>query len=114
GVERVKDRVGAPVELERLDAKAPAQLVIEDPRRLEPLSLEEEFGVPVVDEEIRAHALAQARGRQVILDVGEPDARRNAKRARAGREQRRLADAKSFAALERARRAVRVVLREVE
>src|SRR5919204_3488320 len=46
----MEDRVGPPVELERLDAKALAQAEIERRRRLHPFSVQLELGVAVIDE----------------------------------------------------------------
>ena len=63
----------------------------------------QQVGIAVVDEQVAAHRLGKARRGEVVLHVGEADARRDARGARAGGEQRRLADAEALAGLEHGR-----------
>src|SRR6266404_328724 len=112
-VEGMEDRVFPAVELERLHAKAGAQAQVERRRRLDPFAVEMELRVAVVDEEIGAHLRRQLRRRQVILYVGEADARRDAGCARRTGEERRLGHAPAETALEASRGAIGVVGHEV-
>src|SRR4051812_8628526 len=89
-VEWMEDGVGAAVEFERLHAKTLAQAEVEGGRRLDPLAVDLELGVAVIDEKVGAHLCRELGRRQVVLDVGEADARRDAGSARRGGEQRRL------------------------
>src|SRR5690348_3229891 len=75
-VERMEDRVRLAVELERLHTEALAQAQVERRRRLDPVAVDVELGVAVVDEEVGAHLRRELGRRRVILDVGEADARR--------------------------------------
>ncbi len=72
------------------------------------------FGIAVVHEEVAAHRLGEPRRGQVILNVGEPDARRDSGRPGARREQRRLADAEALSGLEHCRGAEHFGIGEVE
>src|SRR5438094_410137 len=112
-VVRMENRVGPAVELERLHAKALAQAQIERRRGLDPLALQVELGVAVIDEEVGAHLLGELRRRQVVLHVREADTRRNAGGARGGSEQRRLGHAPAEVLLEARRGAVGVLRQEV-
>src|SRR6185503_9349157 len=113
-VERVEDRVGAAIELERLDAKARAQREVEGGRGLHPFAVDAQVGVAVIDEQVAAHGLGQARRGEVVLDVGEADARLDARGARARGEQRGLAYAEAFAGLEHGRGAEHFGVGKVE
>src|SRR6185436_16753436 len=113
-VERLEDRVGLAVPLERLDAEAAAQLEVERRRALHPLAVELELGEGGIIEKVAAHRLGELRAGEVVLHVGEADARLDSRGAAAGREQRRFADAEAFAGLEHRRRLERLALAEVE
>jgi hypothetical protein len=89
----MEDRIRGAVELERLHAEPGAQGEIEGGGRLHPLSVEQELGIAVEYEKIRAHLLGELGRGEMVLDVGEADARRDAVGARAGGEQRRLGNA---------------------
>src|SRR5919201_5361718 len=112
-VVRMEDRVGEAVEIERLHAKALAQAQVECRRRLHPFAIELALGVAVIHEEVGTHLRGELRCRQVVLHVGEADARRDAGRARAGGEQRRLRYAPAQVLLEAYRGAVGLVRHEV-
>jgi hypothetical protein len=101
-VERVEQGVVAPVELERADADALAEGLVEDRRGLHPRAVEVQLGIAVVVEDVGGHHPAQARARQVVPDVREADARGNVRGARGGGEERRLAHAEAGAAGEAA------------
>ena len=102
-VERMEQRVGAAVELERRDVEPVAQLDVEHRRRLDPPAGEEQVGVAVPGEDVGAHHLEQPARRQVIADVGIADSRGNAAGAGDRRQQGRLGDAEPEPELETAR-----------
>src|ERR1043166_6219640 len=112
-VERMEQGIGPAVELERLDAEPRAKGQIEGRRRLDPLPIEQKLGVAMEHEEIGPHLRGELGRRDVILDVGVADPRRNAHRARARREQRRLGHAPAAALLDAHGCAVGVVEGEV-
>ncbi len=104
-VERVVDRIGAAVELERQEAEAVAEFDVEGRRGLQPAAVEEDIGVAVPGEHVRLHGPAHALGRQMVAHVGKAETRRNADGAARGGEQRRLRDAPAVAGGEHAARA---------
>src|ERR1051325_4289554 len=112
-VERMEDRIAAAVELERFYAKALAQRKVECGRRLDPCAVELELGVAVIHEEVGAHLCRELGGRQMVLDVGEADARRDAGNPRCGGEERRLRDTPAQVLLQARRGAVGRVGQEV-
>ena len=83
----VHQRVGAAVELERVDVEALAHLQVEGRRRLYPAALEVHRDVAVPAVHVAADQLAQALGAQVVAHVGEAHARRDAGAARDRGEQ---------------------------
>jgi len=105
----------AAVELERLDAEFAAQVQVEGGRRLHPLAFQPELCEAVIHEEVRAaHVCGEARCGEMVLHVGEAHARGDADDARAGGEQRGLADAEAFAGFQAPAAPVRRILREIE
>src|SRR4051812_1359304 len=112
-IERMEDRVFAAVELERLHPEACAQVEIEGGRRLDPVPVELQLGVAVVDEEVGAHLRGELGRGQMVFHVGEADARRDSGGPGAGGEERRLRHAPADVALEASRGAVGVVDHEV-
>src|SRR5207302_2180219 len=58
-VEGMEDRIAAPVELERLDAKPGAQREVEGGRGFHPAALEVQLGVAVIDEQVAAHGFSE-------------------------------------------------------
>src|SRR3990172_8553717 len=113
-VERMEDRVLAPIELERPHAEALAQGEVERRRRLDPLPVEEQLRVSVVNEQVAAHGFGEPRRGEMVLHVGEAHARRDLRGARAGCEQRGLADAEPLPGSENRGRSEHGIIREIE
>src|SRR2546430_6411270 len=110
----MEDRIAAPVELERLDAKPGAQREIEGGRGLHPAALEVQVGVAVIDEQVAAHGFGEPRRRQVVPDVGKAHARGDACRTDAGGKQRCLAHAEALLGVEHRRRLEDFLIRKIE
>src|SRR5262249_60896058 len=79
---RVEARVRAAVELERPVPELVAEHAVEGRRRLHPLAGHCHLGVAVIVEHVAPDQLAEPGRAEVITDVGETDASRNATRAR--------------------------------
>jgi hypothetical protein len=105
-VEGVQQRVLRPVELQRRDPEARAQLLVERGAGLAPLPLHVQQRVAVVDEEVGPHDGTKAVGLQVVADVGEPEPRRDPSRASRGGQRDGLRDAVRRALGEHGARAV--------
>ena len=97
GVKRMEDRVGAAVEVERVDAELPAQLDVERGSRLYPPAIQPELRVSVIVEHVGAHELQESRRRQMVAHVGKAEPRRDAGGTRSGDQDARLGHAPSAA-----------------
>jgi hypothetical protein len=92
-IERVHQGVVVRVEFQHLDAEALAQLDVERGAELAPLAVQQQLGIAVPGEHVGAHGLAQLRAGEVVPDVGEAEAGRDAPVARRSGQQHRLRNA---------------------